>query len=130
MEVTVAGHMLSIAHQRVEGDVSRAVQRYLEGERIDFSSCTVDLSGLTGFQQQVVEAIRTVPYGDVVSYGELAERIRRPDAVRAVANACGANPVPIIVPCHRVVAENGIGGYSDGGAAVKRALLRLEGTRI
>lgn len=125
MEVTVAGRTVSIADDLVQGDVTGDVQRYLDGDAVDFSSYRVDLSGLTAFQQQVVEAIRAIPYGETDTYGALAERIDRGDAVRAVAGACGANPVPIVIPCHRVVAVDGPGGYAHG-VPVKEALLALE----
>ena len=67
-----------------------------------------------------------IPYGKTISYGELARRVGRPNGPRAVGQANGRNPIPIIVPCHRVLASNGIGGYG-GGLKVKRALLALEG---
>jgi len=86
----------------------------------------LDLRG-TPFQQQVWAELRKVPYGQTVSYGELARRIGRPAAARAVGQAVGANPVPIIVPCHRVVGADGsLVGYG-GGLEIKSALLRLEG---
>ncbi len=86
----------------------------------------LDLRG-TPFQQQVWAELRKVPYGQTVSYGELARRVGRPGAARAVGQAVGANPIPIIVPCHRVVgADNSLVGYG-GGLEVKVALLRLEG---
>ncbi len=86
----------------------------------------LDLRG-TPFQQQVWRELRKVPYGQTVSYGELARRVGRPGAVRAVGQAVGANPIPIIVPCHRVVGADGsLVGYG-GGLEIKSALLRLEG---
>ncbi|MEE9278641.1 MAG: methylated-DNA--[protein]-cysteine S-methyltransferase [Myxococcota bacterium] len=85
----------------------------------------VDLRG-TSFQLDVWEALRAIAYGDTASYGELARFIRRPQAARAVGAASGANPLPILVPCHRVVAAGGkLGGYS-GGLEIKRKLLALE----
>lgn len=67
-----------------------------------------------------------IPYGEVRSYGQIAVAIGKPHAARAVGNACNANKFPIIIPCHRVVASNGLGGYGYGSPAVKRALLKLE----
>lgn len=90
--------------------------------RFDLS---LDLRG-TPFQQRVWAELLCIPYGQTVSYGELARRIGRPGAARAVGTAVGANPVPIIVPCHRVVGADGsLVGYG-GGLEVKAALLRLE----
>ncbi|MCS7283279.1 MAG: methylated-DNA--[protein]-cysteine S-methyltransferase [Anaerolineae bacterium] len=86
----------------------------------------LDLRG-TPFQRRVWEELLSVPYGQTISYGELARRIGKPEAVRAVGQAVGANPVPIIVPCHRVIGADGsLVGYG-GGLEVKAALLRLEG---
>lgn len=79
----------------------------------------------TGFQCRVWEALRHIPYGETRSYGELAAELG--SAPRAIGQANAANPIPIIIPCHRVVASSGIGGYSGGeGLATKRALLALE----
>ena len=84
--------------------------------------------GLAGtpFQMDVWNELARISYGETISYGELARRVGRPGGPRAVGQANGRNPVPIIVPCHRVVASKGIGGYG-GGLAIKRALLALEG---
>ena len=82
----------------------------------------------TDFQRLVWREIEKIPYGDTRSYRDIANRIGRPKSYRAVANACGKNPLPIIRPCHRVICSNGeIGGYSiNGGAALKKALLKCE----
>ena len=102
------------------------MEAYFSGERDRFD-VAVDLSDLPPFQRDVLEAVRRVPFGDVVPYAELARRIRRPRAHRAVGNALGRNPVAIVVPCHRVVRSDGtLGGYG-GGVAYKERLLRLEG---
>jgi len=89
-----------------------------------------DLPSLPGtqFQQRVWRAIYAIPFGETLTYGQLADQIS--SGPRAVANACGANPYPIIIPCHRVVAINGIGGFMQGktcGVSVKQWLLRHEG---
>ena len=97
---------------------------YFCGERREFS-VPLDLHG-TVFQQSVWGALRTVPYGQVASYGEIAAAIANPKAVRAVGLANGSNPVSIIVPCHRVIGANGkLTGYG-GGLERKRYLLNLE----
>jgi len=81
----------------------------------------------TDFQLEVWDALSAIPYGETISYGELARRVGRPRASRAVGQANGANPLAIVVPCHRVVASGGgIGGYG-GGLPAKRTLLALEG---
>lgn len=80
----------------------------------------------TDFQQYVWDVIASVPFGEYVTYGEIAERINHPNAARAIGNACGRNPIPIIVPCHRVLGSKGaLGGYSSG-LDKKRWLLGLE----
>ena len=85
----------------------------------------IELDG-TEFQRAVWRELSKIPYGETISYGELARRVGRPKGPRAVGQANGKNPIAIIVPCHRVVASNGLGGYG-GGLAMKRALLALEG---
>ena len=100
------------------------LQRYFAGECVAFS-CPLDLHG-TPFQLAVWQALRTIPYGETRSYGEIAQQIGRPAASRAVGAANGANPVAIIVPCHRVIGSNGtLTGYG-GGLPTKDWLLRLE----
>lgn len=90
----------------------------------------LDLSGGTEFQQRVWRAMTKIPLGRTSSYGEIARAIGKPQAVRAVGGACGANPIPVLVPCHRVLAANQkIGGFS-GGLDWKRKLLAREGVRL
>ncbi len=99
------------------------MEEYLSGSRKEFT-VPVAPEG-TDFQKEVWGAMQDIPYGSTATYGEIAKEIGRPGAARAVGMACGANPIPIIIPCHRVVASNGIGGYS-GGLAIKRRLLGME----
>ncbi len=99
------------------------LEEYFRGERTEFS-CEVDLSNLSDFVQRVLEETRKIKYGTVITYSDLSRRIGS-SAVRAVGGALGRNPVPIIIPCHRVVAKNGIGGYSCG-VDMKIKLLELE----
>lgn len=100
--------------------------RYFQGERVQFT-VPLDLSSGTLFQQQVWQALQQIPYGQTISYKTLAMMINNPKAVRAVGGANGKNPLPIIIPCHRVIqADGNLGGYS-GGVAIKRELLALEG---
>ena len=87
----------------------------------------LDVSAGTDFQQRVWEELLWIPAGETRSYGEVAKSIKKPKASRAVGGACGANPIPLLIPCHRVLAANGkIGGFS-GGLAWKRKLLEREG---
>ena len=110
------------------GEARRQVLDYLQGRRRSFS-LPVDLRHLTSFQQRVLREALAVPRGEVSTYGQIAHRIGRPKAARAVGQALGSNPVPIVIPCHRVLASDGrLGGYSGrGGIRTKEKLLRLEG---
>ena len=89
----------------------------------------LDLRG-TRFQIAVWEALTGVPWGTTVSYGELARRIGRPGAARAVGGANGANPIPIVIPCHRVITSRGLPGGYSAGIERKRALLAIEGVSL
>lgn len=101
---------------------------YLEGRQKVFSS-QLDLRG-TNFQLAIWRVLQEIPYGQTVSYTEIAERIQRPKSVRAVGTAIGANPVLIIVPCHRVISKSGkLTGYR-GGLDMKEQLLRLEKSEV
>ena len=90
----------------------------------------LDLSGGTPFQQNVWRALRKISRGKTRSYGEIARQIGKPKAVRAVGSACGANPIPIFAPCHRVLAANKKPGGFSGGLNWKRKLLALEGISL
>jgi methylated-DNA-[protein]-cysteine S-methyltransferase len=101
------------------------LDEYFAAERQSFE-LELDLRAGTPFQQRVWQAVREIPYGATLSYGELARAVGRPDIVRAVAAAVGRTPVPIVIPCHRVVGADGsLTGYG-GGLQRKRALLDLE----
>lgn len=108
--------------------LSKAVknlQHYFSGERVSFD-LPVDVGYYTAFQQAVWKATAAIPFGETRSYGWIAKRIRNPKAVRAIGQALGANPIPIIVPCHRVISSTGtLGGFS-GGIGMKKRLLALE----
>ncbi|WP_445524033.1 methylated-DNA--[protein]-cysteine S-methyltransferase [Streptomyces cyslabdanicus] len=105
----------------------RQVRAYFAGERQDFE-LPLDWSLISGFNRQVLRELASgVPYGTVVGYGDLADRVGQPGAAQAVGAAMGANPLPVVVPCHRVVeSDGGIGGFG-GGLEAKRRLLALEG---
>lgn len=111
-------------HGLVE-EAARQLEEYLSGERRDFD-VTLAEPVATRFQRDVWRVLRSLPYGTVATYGRVAELAGRPRAARAVGNANHANPWPVLVPCHRVVASDSIGGYG-GGEDLKRFLLSLEG---
>ena len=116
--------------EHVSATMSQILQ-YLSGDRRAFD-LEIDLRDATEFQQKVLLAAAAVPAGYVVTYGEIAARIGKPQSSRAVGQALAHNPIPIIVPCHRVVAADGsLTGYSGaGGIETKAHLLRLEGATI
>ena len=106
-------------------DLIQRFRTYFSGRKATFPD-KLDLSGATAFERQVWEITRHIPYGKTRSYTWVAGQIEKPMAVRAVGQALGRNPLPIIVPCHRVLAKNGkLGGYS-GGVEMKKYLLYLE----
>ncbi|MFG3045600.1 methylated-DNA--[protein]-cysteine S-methyltransferase [Streptomyces sp. NPDC048241] len=111
----------------VLAEAIRQVEAYLAGERHDFD-LPLDWSLISGFNRAVLrELAEGVPYGTVVGYGDLARRVGQPGGAQAVGAAMGANPLPVVVPCHRVVeSDGGIGGFG-GGLETKRQLLALEG---
>ena len=104
--------------------------RFFAGRRDDFLDVEIDLDEATPFQRAVAEALRHIPYGEVVTYGELAAVAGYPGAARAVGSFCAHNRFAIVVPCHRVVAPDGIGPYGSPGTDYKRRLLALEGASL
>jgi methylated-DNA-[protein]-cysteine S-methyltransferase len=111
------------------GPLITQLQRYFAGERMDFSDVAVELVGINDFQRRIYDLTRAIVWGQTASYGELARQAGAPGAARAVGQAMGHNPVPIIIPCHRVLAAGRkIGGFSAfGGAVTKERLLAMEG---
>lgn len=105
-------------------EARRQLREYFSGKRRRFE-LPLRLSG-TEFQRDVLRALQKIPYGETVSYGDIALRIGRPRAVRAVGAANGRNPLPIVIPCHRVIGKGGDLTGFGGGLDVKEALLRLE----
>ena len=101
------------------------LQAYYDGRQVDFDD-KLDITGGTDFQRSVWEATRMIPYGETRSYGWIAEQIGQPKASRAVGQALKSNPLPIIIPCHRVIASDGRLGGFGGGVEMKKFLLRLE----
>ena len=102
------------------------IGRYFAGERVEFGDVEVDLSWGTDFHAELAAALRDVPYGETVTYGEFAALAGRPNAHRAAGTFCAGNRFPLVVPCHRVVAAGGLGGYGSLGGEYKRRLLELE----
>jgi O-6-methylguanine DNA methyltransferase len=125
--VTVAGR-----GARVRGDsvpeVARRIASYFTGEPVSFADVELDLEWCTPFQRAVAETLRAVPYGETVTYGELAALAGHPSAQRAAGTFCAHNRLPLILPCHRVISAGGIGSYGSLGVAYKRRLLELEGS--
>lgn len=113
-------------NQRVARQLIGELDEYFAGVRKVFA-VPLDLSVGTPFQIKVWQALLQIPYGQTISYAQLAGRIGKPTAYRACANANGKNPISLIVPCHRVIASDGtLGGYT-GGVAIKKTLLKIEG---
>jgi methylated-DNA-[protein]-cysteine S-methyltransferase len=110
-----------------------AVKRYFEGEKTDFSHLQVDLDGQDDFFQRAYVAARRLGWGETTTYGALARELGGgPETARDVGQAMARNPIPLIIPCHRVLAAGGkIGGFSaPGGATAKKRMLELEGVRL
>lgn len=116
----------SVAEGGAAARMAREIELYFDGRLSEFKT-PIDLSEGTPFQKSVWKKLLDIPYGGTATYGEVAENVGRPGAARAVGNAVGANPIPIVIPCHRVLASNGLGGYSCG-IEIKKDLLRVEGT--
>jgi methylated-DNA-[protein]-cysteine S-methyltransferase len=103
------------------------LRTYFAGGSVSFEDVQIDLSWATPFQRAVAGALRLIPYGETVTYGELAALAGHPNAQRAAGSVCAGNRFPILVPCHRVVSATGLGSYGSLGLAYKRRLLELEG---
>jgi methylated-DNA-[protein]-cysteine S-methyltransferase len=111
-------------------DLQKHIAQYFEGEPIDFNA-SVDLTELSDFQRKVLTAAKQLKYGQTITYGNLGKSIGQVNAVRAVAQALGQNPIPLVIPCHRVVASDGIGGFSaEQGIKLKQRMLDLEASVV
>ena len=132
----VSGRFPHIIESAPPPSISHAIEgivALLEGQPRDLCDIQLDFSDtVPEFHRRVYDVTRTIKPGTTLSYGEVAARLGEPDAARAVGQALGRNPVPIIVPCHRVLAANGgTGGFSaPGGTATKLQLLAIEGARL
>jgi O-6-methylguanine DNA methyltransferase len=114
-------------------EVERLVHRfraYFDGEAVEFADVEIDDEGWTAFQRDVVSAMRRVPYGEVVSYSDLARLAGHPRAQRAAGTVCARNRFPLVVPCHRIVSADGLGSYPGLGLDYKRRMLALEGVTL
>jgi methylated-DNA-[protein]-cysteine S-methyltransferase len=123
-------HELPRARKLAGGDshpLAQRLQRYFRGEGIGFADVELDLSWATPFQRAIAEVLRDIPYGESVTYGELAALAGHPNAQRAAGTFCARNRFPLVVPCHRVVAAGGLGSFGSLGIEYKRRLLALEG---
>lgn len=103
----------------------KQLEEYFAGKRKTFD-IPIRFTFGTPFQQKVWQVIANIPFGSTITYTELATAAGRPKAIRAAASACGKNPIPVIIPCHRVLGKSGLGGYT-GGLHIKTKLLQLEG---
>ncbi len=113
-----------------QNTVFQDILRYLSGEEVDFSRYELDLSCLTEFQQKVLSETRKIPYGETITYAELACRIGKDGAAQAVGSALAKNPYPIVIPCHRVISASDIGGFYGETCGekveLKRKMLEME----
>ena len=109
--------------------IRRELDEYFEGRRREFD-LRLDLTPVADFHRRALDELARVPYGQVTTYGALAAKVGRPKAARAIGGAMNRNPIPIVLPCHRVIGSNGsLTGYA-GGLDKKEALLRLEGVTL
>ena len=127
--VTLADDRIPVCADFVPDFVGR-VGRQLAGLRTSYADVAIDLSWCTPFQADLAAALLAVPWGEIVSYGELAALAGRPGAARAAGSFCAQNRFALVMPCHRVVGATGIGGYGDSGVTLKRRLLALEGVEL
>jgi len=124
--LTKGGRIMAVEDRLSLRRVVDDVRGYLSGERVDFDY-QLDLRDVTEFNRGVLELARTIPYGTLKSYKWVAETIGSPRATRPVGQALAHNPLPVVVPCHRVVNSDGsLGGYSGGGPDMKRRLIGIE----
>jgi methylated-DNA-[protein]-cysteine S-methyltransferase len=121
----------SVRAQTLPAEIERIagmIRRYAAGETVDFSGVEVDVGPVEPIRRAIYASLRKLSHGETLTYGELADRAGFPGLAQAVGQAMGKNPVPLIIPCHRVLAAGGkLGGFSaPGGAATKEKMLRLE----
>ena len=130
----LAWHELPRVGSRAETDPSDAlaarIVSYFAGSRDSFADVELDLDGATDFERAAVAAMREIPYGETATYAEVAAAAGHLNAQRAVGSVCARNRFALVVPCHRVVAADGLGSYGSLGVEYKRRLLELEGVAL
>lgn len=127
--VCFEGEQLPIDEPPASPLVTQELTEYFAGTRREFT-VPLDLTGVTEFRAAVLRELAKVPHGETTTYAQLARAVGNPKAVRAVGSACATNPLPLFIPCHRVLRSDGqLGGYR-GGTEAKRFLLRLEGIDV
>jgi O-6-methylguanine DNA methyltransferase len=128
VELTL-GHKMekTFGHREVLDRLEMDLAKYFKGEPVDFDEVELDMFKYTDFETDVLQATREIPYGKTASYRDIAEKIGRPNAQRAVGNALNKNRTAIVIPCHRVIgSDGGLGGFG-AGMEWKKRLLRVEG---
>lgn len=133
----IAERMAKLGAKPAEPDRAMAavldqVEDYADGQEVDFSAVRLDLTGVPDFHRRCYDILLTIGWGKTTTYGDMARQLGDVGLSRAVGQAMGANPIPLIIPCHRVLAAgNGAGGFSaPGGTSSKRAMLALEGVSM
>ncbi len=112
-------------------DLADKIKEYFRGKKVDFSDCPLNLEAYTNFQKKILQTVKKIPYGETRSYKEVAEAAGYPRAYRAVGNIMRNNPLPLIIPCHRVIKSDGsLGGFSArGGLTLKKKMIDWESVR-
>ncbi len=127
-EIEIRG-LFPVERQAAVRPATEQLHEYFAGERHDFD-LPLDYGAISPFTRRVLDATASVPFGHLLTYGEIARRIGQPGASRAVGNALGRNPLPVVVPCHRIVRADGSMGWYTGGTGIKRRLLAIEGVHF
>lgn len=124
----LSGIETAVPAKKAYRNLEKDILSYYKGQPVDFSEVPVCLEGFTAFQQEVLAALRLVKHGKIVSYGELARAVNSPKASRAIGSVMALNPLPLIIPCHRVIKTDGTLGYfsAPGGVHTKQHMLDLE----
>ena len=124
----LSGIQGAVPEKKAYKSLEKDILAYYKGQKIDFAKVLVCLDDMTEFQQKILAILRTVKYGNIVSYSELARKAGNPKAARAIGTVMAKNPLPLIIPCHRVIKADGSLGYfsAAGGVDTKQRMLDLE----